>query len=437
MSFRKRSDLIGNQSISGRNPLLSRPVNPVPGRDSQSSNVGVPSRIPPTNSRIPPNRTVSPRAKENDEIASIMSNPGVRPSLITSQPTASTGGFDLDKILLHQGLPLGTSLLIEESGSTDFASVILRSFTSQGIIHNRIEKDQLYAHVIVVGLSSQWASELPGLYKGTSKEQKKAKILEHESKVSVSNLATSTAAGTSSRNEKDMKIAWRYGLNKKPETQDANNQSTYEHYNNQFDITQKLIPGPSSHDISFVPISLDFNQIIHQILTIINNQLKSNPTKIIRLVIPNLLNPSLYNPVCSTSSFIIPFVHSLRSILRKFSNNLILICSLPIDLYPRDTHLTTMIENIMDSVIHLQPFNQEMSQMIEKAYKNEPSKIQQGLVNIIKLPILSERGLMLIHDGEYAFKNGRKKFEIEEWGIPVEDDSKDGDNAQTTKNIDF
>ena len=117
--------------------------------------------------------------------------------------------------------------------------------------------------------------------------------------------------------------------------------------------------------------------------------------------------------------------------------NLVLICSLPLDLYPRETHITSMIESIMDSVIHLQPFNQEMTLLIEKAYKNEPSKIQQGLVNIIKLPILSERGLMMIHDGEYAFKNGRKKFEIEEWGIPVEDDSKDDANAQTTKNIEF
>ena len=25
---------------------------------------------------------------------------------------------------------------------------------------------------------------------------------------------------------------------------------------------------------------------------------------------------------------------------------------------------------------------------------------------------------MMVHDGEYAFKNGRKKFEIEEWSIP-------------------
>ena len=37
---------------------------------------------------------------------------------------------------------------------------------------------------------------------------------------------------------------------------------------------------------------------------------------------------------------------------------------------------------------------------------------------------------MMVHDGEYAFKNGRKKFEIEEWSIPVEDDSKDTNETQ-------
>lgn len=434
MSFRKRSDVIGTPSVPGRTAISSRPNN-VPGRTPAASTVGI-NRIPSTG-RQPLNKETSPQPKEKDELALVMNNPGVRPSLITSQPTVSTGGADLDKLLLHQGLPLGCSLLIEESGSTDFASVLLRAFTSQGVVHNRINKDQMDSHVIVVGLSSSWVNELPGLYKGSSKEQKKAKIVANESKVSVNNLASNSGTGLPARNEKDLKIAWRYGLKKK-EAQEESNQTAYEHYNNQFDITQKLIPGPNSQEISFVQLSTEYKQIVEQIQSIINNQLKLNPSKSIRLVLPNLLNPSIYNPRLSTPGFIIPFIHSLRALLRKYTNNLVLMTSLPLDLYPRDSHLTLMLENLMDSVIYLQPFNQEMSQLIEKAYKNEPAKIQHGLVNIIKLPILSERGLMMIHDGEYAFKNGRKKFEIEEWGIPVEDDSKDdNNNGQTTKNIDF
>ncbi|KAK7678200.1 hypothetical protein QCA50_018766 [Cerrena zonata] len=351
MSFRKRSEVIGgNPMANARVPAgVSRP--------------GVPARAPPVNGRGPPVSgrgppvsgisasrgpitPVSSKAKEQEQFDALMKNPGVRPSLITSQPTISTGSSDLDKIILHQGLPIGCSLLIEESGTTDFASVLLRAFASQGVIHNRLEKDQLHSHTIVIGLGAAWAKELPGLYKGSSKEQKKAKIQENESKVSVSNLSS---APNSNRAEKDMKIAWRYGLNNKKQQEQENN-TVYEHYNNQFDITQKF------------------------------------------------------------------------------------------------TSLTLILENLADSVIHLQPFNQQMSALIEKAYKNEPAKIQQGLVNIFKLPVLSDKGMMMVYEGEYAFKNGRKKFEIEEWGIPVEDDDSNNNNAshdghdhgpQTTKNIDF
>ncbi|KAK6203202.1 Elongator complex protein 4 [Scheffersomyces amazonensis] len=439
MSFRKRSEIIGGGPAPARGLPGTRPISQIPGRSSVGPN---PLRGGPNVRSIPgrdgirspqPQPQPQPQSKK-EEFEPIIKNISIRPSLITSQPTISTGVSDLDKILLHQGLPLGNSLLVEESSTTDFSSVILRAFTSQGIIHNRINKDELYSHVIVVGVPSQWANDLPGLYKGSSKEQKKAKIVENESKISVSNLSTRQS---STRNENDLKIAWRYGLNSKsPESEDSKDITSYENYNHQFDITQKLSPGPNGNEISFIPISNNFMVVISQIEGIIKNQLKSNPSKIIRLVIPSLLNPTIYNPILSTPTFIIPFIHSLRAQLRKYEKNLSLIASISLELYPRDSSLTSTLENLFDSVIHLQPFNQAMSQLIERAYKNEPSKIQQGLVNIIKLPVLSEKGLMMIHEGEYAFKNGRKKFEIEDWGIPVEDVGKE-EEQQTTKKIDF
>lgn len=427
MSFRKRGEVLGGGPAPQRVPQA-----PTPLRQGV-----VPSRGPPA----PPTSSMlrrGPIAKQaSTPEASILDNVAVRPSLITSQPTVSTGSADLDKILLHQGLPLGHSLLVEESGTTDFASVLLRAFASQGVMHNRIAPNQLNSHVIVLGLSPLWSNDLPGLYKGSSKEQKKAKIAENESKVSVSNIAHGSNI---SRNELKMKIAWRYGLNKKDDDKESEAGGAYEYYNNQFDITQKLQPGPNPQDISYVPLSNSVGSIIGQLTGVIKSQIKNNSSKVIRLVIPGFLNPSIYPPSYTASTFVFPLAHSLRSLLRQFENNLVLISSLPLDLYPRDSSLTAILEILFDSVIHLQPFNQEMSQLIEKAYKSEPSKIQQGLVNIIKLPVLSERGLMMIHDGEFAFKNGRKKFEIEEWGIPVEDDSKDNETPEggkTVKNIDF
>ncbi|KAI5970849.1 ELP4 [Candida margitis] len=430
MSFRKRGEVLGGGPVPVRGPQ-----GPIPNRQGSVPNRGPP--VTPTSSISRRGPTVKQTPTTTPEV-SILDSPAVRPSLITSQPTISTGSSDLDKILLHQGLPLGHSLLVEESGTTDFASVLLRTFVSQGIIHNRIAPNQLNSHVIVLGLSPLWSNDLPGLYKGSSKDQKKAKIAENESKVSVSNIAHGSNVA---RNDSKMKIAWRYGLNKKEDAKESESGGAYEHYNNQFDITQKLQPGPNPQDITYVALSNTVAGIINQLTSVIKTQLKSNPSKVIRLIIPGFLNPSIYPPSYAASTFVFPLVHSLRSLLRQFENNLVLIGSLPLDLYPRDTSLTAVLEILFDSVIHLQPFNQEMSQLIEKAYKNEPSKIQQGLVNIIKLPVLSERGLMMIHDGEFAFKNGRKKFEIEEWGIPVEDDSKEEnetpEGGKTAKNIDF
>ncbi|CAM9013436.1 unnamed protein product [Wickerhamomyces anomalus] len=108
--------------------------------------------------------------------------------------------------------------------------------------------------------------------------------------------------------------------------------------------------------------------------------------------------------------------------------------SIALDLFPRETSLVKTIEILSDAVFNLEPFGQDMLKFLEKAYHNQPTKVQHGLVHVYKVPQLSERGQMLIMKSEFAFKNGKKKFEIEEWGIPVEDE---GEPQQTTQNIDF
>ena len=104
------------------------------------------------------------------------SQAGVRISPLTSHPTISTGTSSLDKLLgLGAGLALGTSLLIEEEGTTDFASALLRCFAAEGILQNQ---------KVFVVVPDGWAKQLPG-------------VVEERG---------STSAGESER----MKIAWRY-----------------------------------------------------------------------------------------------------------------------------------------------------------------------------------------------------------------------------------
>ncbi|GAB7346938.1 hypothetical protein MBLNU459_g2001t2 [Dothideomycetes sp. NU459] len=109
---------------------------------------------------------------------------GVRPSPLTGQPTTSTGAYSLDSILGgHAGLALGSSLLVEESGTTDFAGALVRYYAAEGITQGHV--------VHIVGVGEQWVKDLPALV-GTSDgadsfDQKKVKI-----------------------DEEKMKIAWRY-----------------------------------------------------------------------------------------------------------------------------------------------------------------------------------------------------------------------------------
>lgn len=418
MSFRKRNEPLSGGSLapSARAPSLRTPI---------SSRVPIVARSPlaPGQPRTALS-SVNARREKAPEVDALAGNPGIRPSTVTSQPTVSTGCGDLDKIMIHLGLPLGTSLLIEESGTTDFASVLLRNFAAQGIMHNRLDKNTIYCHVVVVGAPASWAKDLPGEYKGNSKDQKKNKIAQDSSKISVSNMA-----------EKDLKIAWRYGVNghgdRLHDSEEVPN-SVYEHYFTQFDITQRLVPGPSAHEMTFIPIGQSYASTISQISSVVESHTKQK--QVVRIVLAGFLNPSVYAPQCSSPVHIIPFLHSLRALLAKYPTA-VLVGSLPLDLYPRENLLTHTFESLVDGVIHLQPFNPDMAALVERAYKNEPSKIQQGLVNIVKVPVLSERGMMMVRNGEYAFRNGRKKFEIEEWGIPVEESDKP--EPATSKNIDF
>ncbi|GMG39606.1 unnamed protein product [Ambrosiozyma monospora] len=366
MSFRKRSEIVktvpggatGNdndsssQSARPRQPPLQRssfrpavpgratgpsssahPVNPltanrftpqirprgpvsVPGRNP------VPSSI--NNPRINSPAAQSPNSASSQSSQLLNSHPGIKPSIITSQPCTSTGSNDLDLILAHQGLPVGHSLLIEETGTTDFSSTLAKLFLAQGVVHNRIDPAHLNTHEILVGFDQTWVKSLPGVYKGSSRERKKLAVKERESKVSVSNILDQQNQRTPEQEksqaqnpqQSNMKIAWRYGLQKqqkKGADNDTGVSSQYPHYNNQFDITSTLLPAAGSYDLTPVPLApSSFKQTIQQIESII----KRYKDRLIRIVIPLFLNPVIYGDY--SSSEILQFVYKLRSLL---SNN--------------------------------------------------------------------------------------------------------------------
>jgi len=118
----------------------------------------------------------APVSKE--EKASVL---GVRPSPLDGRATISTGTRSLDNLLAgHAGLVLGTSLLIEESGTTDFGGALLRYYGAEGVVQGH--------HVHCLGVGESWSRELPGIA-----------AVEKSPRTEDKKLA-----------EDKMKIAWRY-----------------------------------------------------------------------------------------------------------------------------------------------------------------------------------------------------------------------------------
>ncbi|CCF58225.1 hypothetical protein KAFR_0E00710 [Kazachstania africana CBS 2517] len=434
MSFRKRGEALnggerGVRTLPGGRPLVNRAI-PSAGNASmraptdRMTALNLRGRAPPGGSvmsdREPHVVHPAQPSVEQKQEAAILNHPGVRPSPVSSHLVTSTGSEDLDKILTHMGLPLGNSLLIEEQSTTEFNSILCRLFTAQSIMYNRAEGASHSTggntHLIALTLNQDFAKELPGVYKGSRKEMKKSKIAEEQSKISVTNL--NEQKSTPSR-YKDLKIAWKYKLADEKDSKNAaqrkETENEYQHYTSQFDITSRLIPAPSSAEITFIsPV-----QPVISILSQIEQTIKKHPGKLVRIVIPSFLHPAMYPPKSFKLSSTISLLHGLRSIIKKNENNCVLLATLSSDII--SNLLRVQIENLFDSIVNLEPFPQEMLQFLEAVYKSQPNKVQHGLIHILKLPIFSDRGEMRVSRSEWAFRNGRKRFEIEEWSIPVED----------------
>lgn len=107
--------------------------------------------------------------------------PGTRPSPLDGRLTTSTGTQSLDQLLAgHAGIPMGASMLIEETGTTDFGGILLRYYAAEGLVQGH--------HVHLLGFGDSWRRELPGLRSPTSSRSSKSE----------------------NTTDDKMKIAWRY-----------------------------------------------------------------------------------------------------------------------------------------------------------------------------------------------------------------------------------
>lgn len=128
--------------------------------------------------------SASPSAQSRNAVQSRSEThlaPGLRPSPLDGRVTTSTGTSSLDSILAgHAGLPLGSCLLVEEHGTTDFSGALLKYYAAEGLVQGH--------HVHVLGYPDAWKHQLPA----------------------VSAKQETTPAKSSAQAEEKMKIAWRY-----------------------------------------------------------------------------------------------------------------------------------------------------------------------------------------------------------------------------------
>ncbi|CAZ80544.1 unnamed protein product [Tuber melanosporum] len=341
--------------------------------------------------------------------------PGAQPSPINGKYTTSTGTPSLDSLLAgHAGLPLGCSLLIEEPGTTDFGGALLRYYAAEGIVQGHA--------ITVIGFGENWVRDLPAVVGDAEK--------------------TDSESGGKLKEGERMKIAWRYerlgefgsGIGgsraqsfTRRDPKEARNPdtSTVPHaFCHSFDLTKRLTIPPAA-EISFIPSpsqslsspAAETSPFV-PILTFLTNIINQHPPTILhRIIIPSLLSPLIYPPSASSPRHLLPFLHSLRALLRRHSSNLTLMISLPLELYPRDTSLVRWVEVLSDGVLELTPLPQLQD---VKGQDQAP----QGLVKMWKLPVLGEKGGGVGgQSGEdLAFTVTRKRFEIKAYSLPPMDE---------------
>ncbi|CAI6273741.1 unnamed protein product [Periconia digitata] len=335
--------------------------------------------------------------------------PGVRPSPINGLPTTSTGTPSLDAILAgHAGLPLGTSLLLGETGTTDYAGALLRFYAAQGVVHGHC--------VHVVGVGSAWGRELPGIADGRGSEK----------------------GGSGGEKGGKMKIAYRYerlgvlgeeragGRDRGSSSAnrgDGGDDTAPAVFCHTFDLLKRL-DLPVGTAINYIPIPRTTTSPFVAILQNLQRQLASSaPGTIHRLVVPSLLSPVLFPPQSSHPSAVLQFLHALRALLRQYPTRLTAMISLPLSLYPRATGLVRWAELLSDGVFELSPFaHSHLESLATSAGTTKDEEKPQGMFTVHKLPIFHEKG----GGGggaeglgeDLAFTVSRRKFVIAKFSLP-------------------
>ena len=116
-----------------------------------------------------------------------------------------------------------------------------------------------------------------------------------------------------------------------------------------FDLRKRFQPPTGSAPPTYIhPLhsSTSSQSPFVPILTTLATHLTTSHATPTRLIIPTLLNPLFYPVSASSPQHFIPFLHTLRSLLRQHSRTLTIAMSYPLTLYPRASSPLTQSKGI-------------------------------------------------------------------------------------------
>ncbi|KAL2761214.1 hypothetical protein ACRALDRAFT_1059142 [Sodiomyces alcalophilus JCM 7366] len=299
---------------------------------------------------------------------------GTRPSPLDGRPTISTGTPSLDQYLAgHAGFPLGTSILLAESGTTDFSGVLLKYYTAEGLVQGH--------HVHVIGLDESWQAELPGLSQDAN----------------INDPSQEQAFA------EKMRIAWRYqGLTSGDKviggTQGATSPGK-PHFCHRFDLSRTLEPRTIRGQLHSIPLdspsrssrpAKSTQAALQDVITTLASSIKaSGGGSLHRVIIPDLLSPTLHPQLYCEPLEALRFLHNLRAVLRKHTGQSSAMLSLSTLLYPRATGFIRWIEILCDGVLEVIPAQPPVHL---QPHREKTDVSAQGIIRVHKLPIHNERG---------------------------------------------
>ncbi|KAJ9623294.1 Elongator subunit elp4 [Taxawa tesnikishii (nom. ined.)] len=332
---------------------------------------------------------------------------GTRPSPLTGQPTTSTGAYSLDSLLGgHAGLAMGSSLFIEENGTTDFAGALLRYYAAEGLVQGHM--------LHVVGVGEQWVRELPGLVGAARETEEKGDregVEEEEEEEEGSR--------TGPRSHRHRRNRWKNLVSR------SGRPSILPHVRPRKTPHQarKRLRKPHAH-LTTAGI-FQFSLGSHLPVSVAPPD-QHPSTTVHRLIIPTILSPALYPPQAAHPQHFLRFLHSLRSLLRQHPTRLTAMLTLPLSLYPRSSGLVRWAETLCDGVVELTPFPHLMdssNSLAESGGSRGNEEQPQGMLKLHKLPVSTERG----GGGgggegrggeDMAFTLSRRKFVIKPFSLP-------------------